>query len=127
MNHSLSTFMVVIAAFVFVTSGLIVVHSYGNNQGADIYISHLKVGYFGLNEGTNISYPKNLTQNSEFKIVMNIRGNVTSVYATTPGFKTTGWSELNGILLIYAKTPDSPYRGIFAVHVVGNVPFSLIY
>lgn len=127
MNRRSLWLMTVLVVLAFSMFSVFAFQQYDGNHSPEVSISHLKVGYFGLTEGTNVSYPKNLSQNSEFRVSMEINGNVTSVYTTTPGFKIVKWSELNGFLVIHVSSPDFSYEGVLAMHVVGKVPFSLIY
>lgn len=92
-----------------------------------VHITSVEVGYFGIVKGTNISYKSNLTTNTSFTIQMDMHGNITRVYITTLGFGVTNWTYLSGTLTVYARTPTVAYGGVVAMHVVGKVPFSLIY
>ena len=126
---------VLIISIIFIVLSLTAVNFYHigiaeNSQKqitGSVNITALKVGYFGISKATNISYKSNLSTNSTFKILMDISGNITRVYFTTFGFGIFNWTYSGGVLTVIGETPSYNYTGIAALHIVGDVPFSLIY
>jgi len=93
----------------------------------EVIITRVAAGFFGIEPATCISYPHSAQVNSIFTIVFSIAGTVTRVYITTPVFTLAGWNQSGDTLSVEVHAPASSYTGLLAIHVVGSVPFSLIY
>ena len=94
---------------------------------ARVTITNLEIGFFGISPATNISYPRSVRADSSFSISMNVAENVTRVYITTPGFEVISWHLSNTDLTVSVIYRQAAYTGIVSMHVVGDIPFPVIY
>ena len=114
-------------------------------------INNVCLGEVGMKYNyTNITFPHHVYSSSEFNVTIFFNSNISIkfIYTQTSGFRVTGWkfsyndytmtgkgqgnftgtfSENIGILNVTFSTPTGYYNGNLALHLVGNVPVTVIY
>lgn len=120
-------FISVLLTLVVVSVAVASISASRHTEEAKVTITNLEIGFFGISPATNISYPRSVLANSSFSISMNVVENVTRVYITTPGFEVISWHLSYTDLTVSVIYRQAAYIGILSMHVVGNIPFPVIY
>lgn len=114
-------------------------------------INNICMGEVGIDYNyTTIIFPHTVYSSSEFNITVFFYSNVSikSIYTQTSGFRVVHWifsyngyimkgqgqgnftgsfAENKGVLNVTISTPASYYNGNIGLHLVGNVPPTVIY
>ncbi|ARD84906.1 hypothetical protein FAD_1025 [Ferroplasma acidiphilum] len=149
----IATLITFILVFIIIMSGYIYYHNFdeNNNKIYNDSISKINVGQIGIDYNyTKIIFPNTVNSNSNFNIIILFNSNISIkyIYTQTSGFCVSEWSfhygsytengttqgefigsvaENIGILNITIKAPDHYYNGYISLHLVGNVPETVIY
>lgn len=138
--------VIFILIFVIIFSINIDYHKTYNDSIKNIYIGEVGVDY----NYTKIIFPHLINSDSNFNVTIFFNSNISIkyIYTQTTGFCVAGWlfhynsytekgvkqgdftgtvAESIGMLNITINSPKSYYNGSIALHLVGNVPTTVIY
>ncbi len=145
--------IIFILVFIVIMSGYIYYHNLNENNPkiykdsiSNIYVGQVCVDY----NYTKIIFPHTINSDSNFNVTILFNSNISIkyIYTQTTGFCVSGWSfhfnsytengtkqgkfigsvaENIGMLNITIKAPDYYYTGYISLHLVGNVPETIIY
>lgn len=151
MNISRKTMItVIIFIVIFIIIFSVTFNIYGQKTYKDS-IKNIYLGEVGVDYNyTKITFPHSINSGSDFNVTIFFNSNISIkyIYTQTSGFCVAGWSFCYntyvehgskqgdftgtfarniGILNITINSPKKYYNGIIALHLVGNVPVTVIY